>query len=1123
MSRKLTLLFLGLSILTTSWLAGQSTTSSAINGFVTDATGFPLGEIDIEAIHEPTGSTQRTTSRSNGAYTLRGLRPGGPYTVRAQAPGRQPALVSAITLDLQQTRTVNLRLPALGGQDADVFVLEAVEVSAADADAIFSNLNMGANTSIDADYLDSLPTVSRSLTDFIRLDPRLAVLDRDSGAVSAGGQNTRYNSILIDGVPTNDTFGLNDNGLPSRKQPFALDTIDQISVELSPYNVLNSGFTGAAVSAVTKSGTNNLKGSAYFYYRDETLSGDLTDRDGEEVAFKDFYEFTGGITLGGPIIKDKLFYFVAYEKVEESVVQEIGDYVPAAGPWPTANPGTIEFQNLSRITDNPDEIVPYEEQIRLISQELYGFDPGVIAQPEDAKLLDDKYLAKLDYNLTDRHRLSLRLNHTTSTEPFFPSLAADGSTAYDSSWWSRDHTNTDLTFEWFGNWSDELDTEFLVSRKSYVRSRENNSTLPYVSLNNVEGLEGPGTINFGTLGSGQADRLEVDTTVVRLRSSYNIGKHTLSAGINIEQFDNNNLFISNRYGTWRFGSGIPSYLRATSSGNADNYNLALPAEGVSGAAEWSLQQVGLYLQDEWNVTQQLSLVFGLRYDLPLVSESPQIARQSPNINPETGQNYTFEDIFGLSNTGTVDGNAVWQPRVGFNYAIEEDRTTQIRGGLGLFYGSAPHVWLSNAFVNNGNTIIQYFSTGSNTPAFSTDTESPPIPDRTPTRVNVDLVDPAFEMPTFWKGNLAVDRKLPWYGLVLTLEGQWTRSKSDIFYQHLNLQQNFGGFNKGFLPDGRELYTGSFSSREREDGYQDVILLTNTDKGYTENYTLELKRELTPITEGSRFSIGVRSGYTFTRSRTVTDGESASAFNNWRNNIAPNPNDAVLGISSFERQHRLVASITGEMRLGKAHRTRITLFYDGRSGRPYSYMYGLSEFTNNAKDDLNGDGIANDLIYVPTGIDDPLVSWGSRNLDQEGAQRFMDFVNSEPGLSKYKGQIVPRNTGRAPWVNQFDLNIEHTVTFADRHRVTFSLAVQNIGNLINSEWGLERVPKSENGGVARIVEASRGPRVDPITGKGNEFGFYTYNVAADFDSDAALYETRRDSNRWQMLLGLKYAF
>ncbi|MEX0326428.1 MAG: TonB-dependent receptor [Puniceicoccaceae bacterium] len=1083
-----------------TFLTAQDVTTSNMAGTILDSTGAPVSSASVRATHVPTGTTYTARTSNSGHFRIGGLRIGGPYRVEVEAPGFDPGIRDGISLGLQQTTDVNMRLRTEG---EEVFELEAFEVMAEDQSLIFISSNQGSGSRVSEEEIRNIPSVTRSLSDIAKLDSRIAVFDRDSGQLSAGGKNTRYNSLLIDGVPTNDSFGLSESGLPALKQPFSLEAIAEVSVQFSPYSVENAGFTGAAITAVTKSGTNEMHGSVFAYYRDASMVGDLYQiGSGDLIPFDDFEEFTAGISLGGPIIKDKLFFFLLYEFVEETRVREESEYL--------ADPVAIN----DIITAAQNFFTP--------------FDPGIIDDPDSYTLEDEKLLIKLDWNITDRHRATFRYNTTPGSDPQFPGGRGTG---FTTTFYETKYGLDDYVAELFSNWTSEFTTSFRVSYKEQTRKHVYDEDLTQVRIANIrdtdEVVDASRTVTFGR---GSLNDLQVNTLIAQFKGTWLLGDHQLAFGLQYENYDNTQSFFSNPIGNWFFrglGSvdipdGFVGALVTDEQGNpnpgiASNFSVEIPGDGQTGIADWSMAIAAAYIQDNWFVTDRLNITAGLRIDYPMVDDEPPEARPSTDDPPRS-----FEEVFGQSNTNTIDGNYVIQPRLGFNYKPFEDRDTQLRGGIGLFFGTAPHVWLSNAYVNNGvSKVFVASNTNQTSPPFTLDPMEAVawIDDRygraEASSVTVNYLTDGFKMPTDWKANLAVDQRLDFlFDSILTVELQWSKTQQDIHYVNNNMNLDTKGLQKGFLPDGREIYTnvGLGDDRWRESGYRDVLELKNTSKGHGSQYTIELQR---PVKDWW----GYRLGYTYTINKTVNDASSPSAYTNWAANVAPNPNDAVLGTSSFETRHRIIGSVTVEIPWWNKWKTRMSLIYDGRSGRPYSYLYrGLNV-------DVNQDGnTGNDLLYVPSGLDDPLVSWGTadRNLDTEGVP-FMEFVDATPGLREYKGQILPRNTGRAPFIHQFDINITQEIPLWRGHKVELILNIQNVGNLINDEWGLEKRPEGSFGRAVNILSPSHFPFA--AQGKGNEFGFYKYSyLESERASEALFYRLPTGlASRWAIQVGMRYSF
>jgi hypothetical protein len=1093
-----------LLLLVTTTGHAQSVTSSALSGRVyqTD-NGAAIADTDVTLVHEPTGSVYSAQADEDGRYWFRGLRPGGPYTVSFQKSGFKPLRSGNVTLALQQTGTLDAGLESLSSEQRDmVFDLDAFEVVATDQNLVFIESNQGSSTRIDLETINTVPTVTRSLSDIARLDSRMAVYDRDSGQISAGGHNTRYNSLLIDGVPTNDSFGLSESGLPALKQPFSLESVAEVHIQHSPYSVENAGFTGAAISAITKSGSNDFHGSIFGYYRNESMVGDLTEVDSEDlIPFQDFTEYTAGASLSGPIIKNKLFFYVLYETVEESVVRDKA----------TFDPDQPDIDRIVNATENFFE----------------PFDIGELRDPREAVLSDDKLLLKLDWNISEKHRMSARFNRTTGTDPRFPDAPNGG---FDSRWYEMEYTLDDITFEVFSRWTSNFSTELRVSLKEQGRNRINSSNLPLVAVQGVraDNLDRPGeristTLRFGT---EFIDELTVDTDIIHFKGTLFLKNHELKFGVQYESNSNSHLDIQYPYGSYRyeavrfFEDGLNADDRGTPSdpGTQAGFSLETPAPGQTGKSEFKLSNLSAFVEDVWTVNDKLTVNMGLRIDYPLVDGTPPVARDSLDETPRT-----FEEVFGTSNQNTADGNYVIQPRVGFNYALKEDRTIQIRGGAGLFYGTAPHVWMATTYVDNGSTKLFYL-TGSRSPIrppFSLDPQDPidylienTPSDEDPTAVSVNYLNPDFKMPTEWKSNLAIDIDLKSIGSILTLEGQWGWTEHDVHYINRNLKLKDRPPFKGFLPDGRALYDMNSvgadpNDRWRERGYREVIELTNTDKGKNEQYTIQLDRPM-------KNNFAWRIGYTYSRNKTVADGTSRNAYTNWASNVGFDPNSDILGLSSFNTPHRIVASFTYNLKWSSHHSTRFTMVYDGRVGRPYSYMGDLNV-------DMNGDGNDdNDLLYVPSGLDDPLVAWGNRNNNLDEAEAFMAWIDTVDGLKSFKGQVVPRNTGTSPWIHQVDLNITHTIKTWENQKLELILNIQNIGNLIDEGWGREKRPRGGYGKFVNVLtQGTHSPRNNVFV-EGNEYGHFRYGYE-DITERSLYFHPQGLSSRWAAQIGLRYSF
>lgn len=1049
----------------------QSTTSTNVTGRVVDSEGQPVAGAIVRILHVPSGTMKTELTDAEGRYSSRGLRVGGPFEVTVEADGYGSEKRGDLNFRLGQTETVNIVM-------VNAQQLETVEVVAARSRSVFDPLNMGAQTTISRDQIETLPTINRSLEDLVRTDPRITQVDKDGGGsgnrqggISAAGQNNRFNAITIDGVPSNDEFGLNDNGLPGLNNAISLDSIEQISVGISNYDVSQSDATGANINAVTRSGTNEFKGSVFTYYRDQDWYGKLDGR--KFVNIED--DLTYGLNVGGPIIKDRLFFFISLEKFDSS------------RPAPNVNFNSAGVQLVS----NADLAA-----ITARAQAL-GFNTGSFAiDAVDEK--DDKFVVKLDWNINDQHRASLRWNKTEGEILRTPGIT-ETNVSFSDYWYTDNLANEALVLNAYSDWSDRFSTELSVSRSSYESIPALRSRAPQVQVR-----VGGSTVSFGSEQFRHANILETDTTTFALSGNYFAGDHEFKAGIDYKKIDIYNLFLESFYGRYFFNS-----VADFQNGRVANYTLRVPSQGTDpafAAADFALGNTGIYLQDTWTVNPNLTLTYGIRADIPSVSREPLLnpAFAAPPGTPNALGQATGG--FGLPNNSTNDGNEVIQPRVGFNYTFDADRPTQLRGGLGLFTGSAANVWLSNSFTNTGNLITVFQSTSPTTPITSDINNLPRPTTTTQPSADVDLLDPGFKQPTVWKGNLALEHELPWYGLIASAEAIVTENEYAIFYEHLNL-----GEPTGRLPDGRLSYyrtlaptgftaTGGVVSATNEQrflrnrAFNDVLLLRNTNKGNSQMFTLGIEK---PFQDNWSAKIS----YTFAKGKDANPGTSSRAISNWNNRLIFNPNEEVSADSNYVFRDRVNAVFQYRMELIESAPTTFTLFAEGRAGRNFSYAF---------LNDANGDRInGNDLFYVPRDESDVIF----RNADE--AARFWNYIRNNAYLNSRRGQVVDRNAESSPWYTQFDLNISQDLPVFASVKPRLFLNVQNIGNLLNDDWG-------------RIEEASFPYRVQVANFLGVENGRYVYGFPFGGTNQPAspsgfLLRDRNGQSRWSAQIGVRFEF
>ncbi|MES2151736.1 MAG: TonB-dependent receptor [Pseudomonadota bacterium] len=1133
---QLTKLALALSIALSAAPSFAQNTTSAIGGRISGADGKPAAGATVSIVHTESGSVSNVVTDSEGRYVARGLRTGGPYTIIITKNGVSEKREGVFT-NLAETAAVDATL----GQP-----IQSVTIAgSASRSEKFSRSNMGAGTSISATELQTQASIQRNLQDYARADPRVSQTDKERGEMSVAGQNSRYNSLTIDGVAVNDTFGLEANGSPTAKQPISIEAIQSVQVNVANYDVTQKGYTGANINAVTKSGTNNWKGSVYYVYRDDDLVGKRynasTDSYFDAPAFK---ESTKGFTMGGPIIKDTLFVFANLEELKSTRT------APAFGPIgsPFTNVGITQTGIAGA---------------QSIAKTKYGMDIGTTDVPDGSKLLVRDALLKVDWNINDNHRAMMRYSKTDQQEPQFPGLSATG-ISLNSEWYSQGKSIETIVGQVFSDWTPNFSTEFKASSRDYSSIPTNNSRLPVVGLT-FSGSTPAGTpasvstgnrfLNFGTEFSRQLNVLKTKTKDLYAGGNWSLGDHEIKFGADYSKNEIYNAFLQGVYGSYTFNcnqsisynfapgrtincangtDAEAAVLENFQRGRPSAYTVQIPVAGGSlsnAVAQFSLNNQGTFAQDTWNVSPRLTLTYGLRVDSAKVGNKPLRNSDAalpmvPGSISATGVIVRQTGGFGLDNTVTIDGQNLIQPRAGFNYRFDTERSMQIRGGAGLFQGAAASVWMSNPFSNPGVATRTVGCGGSFPACPTTDGTFSPNPDAQPTvfpgtppAASVDFLDPSLRQPSIWKANLAFDTELPWFGLVFGAEYLNTRNKDAIYYEHLNL-----GAPTKTGTDGRELYytpqgynaacwtaTGGtvtsgtactgFRTRALSNAlYANVLNAKKTDMGRGNLATLSLS---SPMKSGLGWSVS----YTYTDATEVSPLTSSVANSNWAGRSVFNPNEQVASNSSYLVKNRVNAQLSWQHRFFGSYKTSVGAFYEGRAGKPYSWTI------NN---DLNGDGLGgNDLMYIPKSAGSgEVVFYGDTATSHANEDKFWAFVNSDKDLKNSLGKVVRRNGSFAPWTNSVDMRISQEMPgLMPGNKGTFSLDFFNVGNLLNKKWG--RIPEVDfqsNGGTARSFVDFAG--LD-ATGK------YIYQVRSAVETINI--RQAKGESQWAIQATVKYEF
>ncbi|MEO6076526.1 MAG: TonB-dependent receptor [Dokdonella sp.] len=1074
-------------------------TSSGVTGRVVDASGKPVANTPVEIIHVPSGTKSVSTTDANGRYQAQGLRVGGPY--RVVPAGDDASAINDVYLRLAEVTTVNITEGAPSGATT----LEGIVVTASPLLNTFSADNKGVGTNLSQRDLIAMPQPDRSIQNVVRADPRIVITDRDRGAFSASGQNFRYNSITVDTINAGDPFGLNDNGLPTKGTPISPDAIEEYNISVANYDVTTRRGVGATVNAVTKSGTNEFHGSAYYQYQDTDKM--IGERDGAKYTGYTS-KYTGGFTVGGPIVKDTLFFFLSYEEGKNKA--------PGSTFGPEGSGATNIVRNLTQAQ---------VDQISAIAAG-YGLDAGS-TQASNVDLSTKRGLAKIDWNINDSHRASFRASRTEEDEPIITNSFTD-LLKLSSNYYLVNKRNTSYALSLYDDWSDTFSTEASLGYNNFqqLRGPLNGTFSPDVTVR-TNGT-GSSAVEFGTELSSQANQLGVKTYNGYFAGNWFMGEHSIKAGIDFQRDEYYNLFLQRFNGAYEFDS-----IADFASGTYRRYRLAQPAPGFdlnNVAAVFDINQIGVFAQDTWQATDQLSIQYGLRYDVPKISTDPTAnpcfsaapgtlgnlgpcglrapsSSQSPNA---------ARGGFGFSNQNTVDGNGVIQPRLSFNYAFDSERLTQLRGGAGLFISQAPSVWLANPYSNNGVAVAAYDVNRlrlPTDPAFSSNPFGQNIPGGALTVPglgnsvqNVDSLDSNLRLPTVLKLSLGVDHELPWWGLVGTADFESINVNDAIQYQQLNL-----GTPTGTLPDGRLTYSrlpgaapGSSNNTRynANPSFGTVTYLTNTDKGGSNNLTLSVRK---PFSENWSGTVG----FTYSRATEVSPGTSSVANSNFSNRTYTNPNDAEVSISNYSIPRRAIASLSWSKNLFGDYASAASMFYDGHSGAPYSWVFG---------NDANGDSFSGqDLAFIPA----DLGSIGFAGLAQNNPalqQQFIDYIKQDNYLSDNQGRIFKRNSARAPWFNQIDVTLRQEIPglFAG-NKGEVRLDIFNFTNLLNNDWGVER---RANFPLSRRLANFGGvdPQGRPIYNIDNQVRDGVYSPDA-----LGVNESQNPSQRWSAQLTVRYKF
>ncbi len=1116
MQKRLLFLFMLLVGFTTAMMA--QITTSGMSGKVT-ADGEDVIGATIEVVHVPSGTKYQAVTNAKGMYAINGMRPGGPYCVKVSYIGYQSKSFDNVSLQLGQTYNLNV------GLNEDAQQLGEVVVNAKATK--FTTEKTGASTNIDNQMLQSMPSVSRSITDYTRLSPY------GGNGMSFAGADGRTANFTVDGADFNNNFGLS-SALPGGGSPISIDAIQEMQVVISPFDVRQTNFVGGGVNAITKSGTNTFRGTAYVYHQNEQMRGDAVD--GEQIAGareKD-RTTTWGMTLGGPIIKDKLFFFVNGEMKKIPTV---------ANRWRGSEDGVADADNYLSRTSLADL-----EKVSNYARDKYGYNTGSWTSfPADKN--NYKLLARLDWNITNQHRLSLRYNYTKNQNWLAPNASSmDGGSrsaygrtsemamSYANSMYSMDNNVNSFSFDLNSRFTNDLSNQLLVtySKLDDVRGT-NSSEFPFVDI-----LDGNGTnyISFGEELFTYNNAVHNSVWNAKDDVTWYLGSHKLLGGISFEHQMADNSYMRNGSGYYRYktlddflNGGTPEIVALTYGYNGEQ----------NPTARVQYSKVGIYLQDEWQATRNLKLTYGLRLD---------------DLFFDNGDLMTNQAIYDLAYNGRHIDTGKWpsskvifSPRVGFTWDVFGDQSFKLRGGTGLFSGRLPLVFFTNMPTNSGMVQYQAVLNASNTigkvennkfvPAkgyenyvgkYTVDAKGKAHIDMTqfngglvsengqasrqallnklaslgyPTTISPDQgtvpssicsVDPNFHMPEVWKTSLAMDYVVP-VGFPLTITAEGIINKT-VYGTVLNdwAVPDVKGFARFNGADSRHIYPSGYLTGTH------AYVLENTHKGYGWSFNLS-------ATAKPWEWMDFYASYTHTASKELTGmpGSNAASVLNYMATV-DGPTAVKLHNSQYVEPDRIVASMN---------------LHD-KSGNHYSFIYeawrGNSNYSFMTQNDMNGDGFNYDAIYVPRDNEVGVGTGDFRFKTQDDMDRFMAFLHNNSYLKKHQGEYAEAYSYYSPWVHRVDFSYKHDFKLnvgQTKHTLQLSFDMKNVLNFFNSKWG---VAKYLNPAIG-----SDGARVLKYEGVDAE-GYATFSTPKAVDGNTKSWTYNHAIGQcWYAAIGLKYYF
>jgi len=1106
------LMALALVVMTTFGVSQAQVTTSSVAGQVLDAQGEALPGANVVATHQPSGTRYGAVSNLDGRYTIPNMRVGGPYTIQVSFIGYQSAGFENVILRLGEPYLLTVTLTD------DSTELGEVLVSAAKSSEFDSN-KTGTSTSISTRQLTDLPQINRSVTEFTRLTPQ-------ANGNSFAGRDSRYNNFQVDGANFNNGFGLSGNALPGgNAQPISLDAIEQISVNIAPFDVTQSGFTGAGINAVTRSGTNTLQGSAYYFTKNQDLQGKkIGDNELEPVdaGTKNF-----GFRLGGPIIKNKLFFFVNAERENLTGANATGTNL-----WRSSADGIADAENnITRVKTSEMEAV----RNHLINQ--WGYDPGRYeGYADEAEQHNTKFLARIDWNINEKHKLAVRYNQvvgisnqlTNGSSGPSPRTTSDAnrvsqnSMAFENSNYGFENSVRSLTAELNSSISSKVSNQFLFtySKIQDLRTTPSDQLFPMIDI--WDAGRGDGNKNYISAGTelfSYKNDVINDNFSFTNNLTYVTGKHTVTAGVayEVQKFGNSYTRMGTSY--YRYAS-VEDFLTTGTTAEVAPimFGLTYPYEGQETYARVNFGQASLYAQDKFAATDRLSLTFGVRFELPIYLNdlTPNQAINDLTLLDTDGNPKNYDS------GSWPESRLMVSPRFGFNYDVSGDRSFVVRGGTGVFTGRIPFVWLTNMPTGAGvlqNTIepgsydavAPWIGNIKFQPEKYYYVENPPAggesvfitSPKEGAPGSFALVDTEFRMPMVWRSSLGADYQLGNSPFVLTADLLYTRDINAVYQFGANRKESPNKMTYAEGDDREVTLTPGDIQYNPAMGANNATVLTNTDlKGHAFSATVGV---LVPDWKGLSGS----AYYTYSEAKEVSANSGSSASSAWLASPSINsPNEQMMNISNYALPHRVVANLSYRIEYANRLATTVGMYYTGSHQGRFSYLYG---------NDFNADGINADILFLPENTSeivftDIITSGNVVFTAAEQAAAFDKYVAGND-LEQYRGQYVPRNAFLMPWLSRFDVRVLQDVFTnigSRKHTLQLSLDIVNFGNLLNKDWGIQDNLSGAQNLLSRSGSASQNPKFNMNRVSG-ELPTTPFQNASSF------------STTWSMQFGLRYIF